>query len=448
MESCAAVGSREERAWLFSGQGPLPATPPETAWDRSIVAPSRLAAWWPWTHWLRRIQAVIQRLKATCPPLSTFYFLFVIFVLSTIFYCHRRLALVPDPWASSALVVLAPRNLPQEGMFTINAKGRLGNQMGEYATLFALARMNGKPAFIPASMHSTLAPIFRISLPVLHSDTDRKIPWHNYHLNDWMEERHRHIPGRYVRLTGYPCSWTFYHHLRSEILQEFTLHDHVREEAQTFLRGLRVNGGQPSTFVGVHVRRGDYVRVMPNVWKGVVADRGYLEQALDRFRARYRSPVFVVTSDDMAWCRKSISISRGDVSFAGNGLQGSPARDIALLMQCNHTVITVGTFGIWAAYLTGGDTVYLANFTQPNSPFHMIFKPQAAYLPNWVGIAADLPQPSRGTSRASGSPAPVSPTSVFRSPCSPAPVPPAPVPPAPVPQLLFLQFLFLQFLFP
>lgn len=28
-------------------QGPLPAMPPETAWDRSTAAPSRLAARWP-----------------------------------------------------------------------------------------------------------------------------------------------------------------------------------------------------------------------------------------------------------------------------------------------------------------------------------------------------------------------------------------------------------------
>ncbi|XP_008843221.1 galactoside 2-alpha-L-fucosyltransferase 2-like [Nannospalax galili] len=277
-------------------------------------------------------------------------------------------------------------------MFTINAIGRLGNQMGQYATLFALARMNGRPAFIPESMHSTLAPIFRISLPVLHSSTDRQIPWQNYHLNDWMEERYHHIPGRYVRLTGYPCSWTFYHHLRPEILQEFSLHDHVREEAQAFLRGLRVNGSRPRTFVGVHVRRGDYVHVMPKVWKGVVADRGYLEQALDRFRARHQSPVFVVTSNGMAWCRENINASKGDVAFAGNGLQGSPSKDFALLLQCNHSIITVGTFGIWAAYLTGGETIYLANFTQSNSPFNMVFKPQAAFLPEWVGIAANLKQ--------------------------------------------------------
>ncbi|ERE69697.1 galactoside 2-alpha-L-fucosyltransferase 3-like protein [Cricetulus griseus] len=325
------------------------------------------------------------------------HFLVFVFVTSTIVHVrhrHRIVKIQPplETHIGEPAITQMPGSGQLQGMFTINSIGRLGNQMGEYATLFALARMNGRPAFIPESMHSALAPIFRISLPVLHHDTDRKIPWQNYHLNDWMEERHRHIPGRYVRLTGYPCSWTFYHHLRPEILQEFTLHDHVREEAQAFLRGLRVNGSQPSTFVGVHVRRGDYVHVMPNVWKGVVADRGYLEQALDMFRARYRSPVFVVTSNGMAWCKENINASRGDVVFAGNGIQGSPARDMSLLLQCNHTIITVGTFGIWAAYLTGGDTVYLANFTQPSSPFNMIFKPQAAYLPNWVGIAADLGQ--------------------------------------------------------
>jgi galactoside 2-L-fucosyltransferase 1/2 len=320
------------------------------------------------------------------------HFILFVFTASTIFHLQQRLGKTQLTWEGQTPVALGPLPATEshqlEGMFTINAIGRLGNQMGEYATLYALAKMNGRPA----QMHDTLAPIFRITLPVLHSTTARGIPWQNYHLNDWMEERYRHIRGRYVRLTGYPCSWTFYHHLRPQILQEFSLHEHVREEAQAFLRGLRVNGSRPGTFVGVHVRRGDYVRVMPQVWKGVVADRGYLEQALDRFRARYHSPVFVVTSDGMAWCRENIDASRGDVVFAGSGLQGSPRKDFALLVQCNHSVITVGTFGIWAAYLAGGDTVYLANFTLPGSPFQDVFKPQAAFLPHWVGIAADLGQ--------------------------------------------------------
>lgn len=289
----------------------------------------------------------------------------------------------------SAMTENATSPLPR-GIWTINAVGRLGNQMGQYATLYALAKVNGRLAFIPAQMHRMLARIFRITLPGLQGTTERRISWQNYHLNDWMEERYRHIPGEYVRLTGYPCSWTFYHHLRDEILQEFTLHDHVREEAQNFLQGLQVNGSRPGTYVGVHVRRGDYVHVMAKVWKGVVADRQYLEQALDWFRARYSSPIFVVSSNDMAWCWQNIDASRGDVVFAGDGIERSPAKDFALLMQCNHTIMTIGTFGIWAAYLTGGETIYLANYTLPDSPFLKIFKPEAAFLPEWIGINADL----------------------------------------------------------
>ncbi|XP_058901364.1 galactoside alpha-(1,2)-fucosyltransferase 2 isoform X1 [Kogia breviceps] len=324
-------------------------------------------------------------------------FIFFVFMASTVFHLQQRLAKIQPTWESQTPKPAAkespssPQRSPQlKGMWTINAIGRLGNQMGEYATLYALAKMNGRPAFIPPQMHSTLAPIFRITLPVLHDATASRIPWQNYPLNDWMEDRYRHIAGEYVRLTGYPCSWTFYHHLRAEILREFTLHDHVREEAQDFLRALRVNGSRPGTYIGVHVRRGDYVRVMPNVWKGVVADRRYLQQALDWFRARYPSPVFVVTSNGMAWCRENIEASRGDVVFAGNGIEGSPAKDFALLTQCNHTIMTIGTFGIWAAYLAGGETVYLANYTLPDSPFLKVFKPEAAFLPEWIGIAADL----------------------------------------------------------
>ncbi|KAM4801385.1 galactoside alpha-(1,2)-fucosyltransferase 2-like [Urocitellus parryii] len=317
-----------------------------------------------------------------------------VFVASAIFHLQQRLARLQPPGEVQTPAPQPMRERPTaqqlQGMWTINAVGRLGNQMGQYATLYALAQLNGRPAYIPAQMHSTLAPIFRITLPVLPSATARSVPWRNYHLNDWMEEQYRHIPGRYVRLTGYPCSWTFYHHLRQEILREFSLHEHVRQEAQRFLRGLRVNGSRPSTFVGVHVRRGDYIRVMPQVWKGVLADRGYLEQAMRRFRERFRSPVFVVTSNGMAWCRQNIDASRGDVVFAGNGLEGSPAKDFALLTQCNHTIMTIGTFGIWAAYLAGGETIYLANYTLPDSPFLKVFKPEAAFLPEWTGIAADL----------------------------------------------------------
>eukprot|EP00062_Callorhinchus_milii_P015963 gi/632966773/ref/XP_007899607.1/ PREDICTED: galactoside 2-alpha-L-fucosyltransferase 2-like [Callorhinchus milii] len=280
--------------------------------------------------------------------------------------------------------------IASKGFWTINSKGRLGNQMGEYATLYALAKLNGKQAYIPQAMANYLSPIFRINLPTLHESMRNKVHWKNYHLNDWMEQRYCYVPGDYVKLTGYPCSWTFYHHIREEILREFTFHDYIIKEANKFLRSIS-KGKANVTYVAVHVRRGDYVRIMSKTWKlGVVADKGYLEKAMSYFRKKYSNVVFVVTSEGMDWCKDNIDASKGDVHFSGDEQSSSPARDFSLLAHCNHTIMTIGTFGIWAAYLAGGETIYLSNFTLPESPFLKVFKYEAAFLPEWIGIPADL----------------------------------------------------------
>uniref|UniRef100_A0A8C5QXE6 L-Fucosyltransferase n=1 Tax=Leptobrachium leishanense TaxID=445787 RepID=A0A8C5QXE6_9ANUR len=277
----------------------------------------------------------------------------------------------------------------RRGMWTFSSIGRLGNQMGQYATLYALAKRNGYQAYILPNMHRELSNIFRINLPVLHQKVADRIQWKHYSLNDWMSPEYNNISGQYVKLTGYPCSWTFYHHIRDEILQEFSFHDFIVEESNAFLRRVK-EGRQNVTFVGVHVRRGDYVYVMPNIWKGVVADKGYLKNAMDYFRYKYQIPVFVVASNDMDWCKENIDNSLGDVYFAGDGQEGSPGKDFALLAHCNHTIMTIGTFGVWLGYLVGGETIYLTNYTLPDSPFLKVFKYEAAFLPEWIGIPADL----------------------------------------------------------
>ncbi|XP_053307497.1 galactoside alpha-(1,2)-fucosyltransferase 2-like [Spea bombifrons] len=275
------------------------------------------------------------------------------------------------------------------GIWTINAVGRLGNLMGEYATLYALAKLNGHQAYVSPEMYAQLSAIFKVRLPVIPQDVADQIQWKHYGLHDWMSEEYKHIKGEFVKLTGYPCSWTFYHHIRDEILKEFAFHDFVVEESNTYLSKVR-GDRKDVTFVGVHVRRGDYVHVMPNAWKGVVADKGYLQKAMDYFRNKYENPLFVVTSNGMDWCKENIDSSLGDVHFAGDGKEGSPGRDFALLAHCNHTIMTIGTFGVWAGYLAGGETIYLSNYTLPDSPFLDVFKYEAAFLPEWIGIPADL----------------------------------------------------------
>ncbi|XP_059842821.1 galactoside alpha-(1,2)-fucosyltransferase 2-like [Hypanus sabinus] len=274
-------------------------------------------------------------------------------------------------------------------MWTILPIGRLGNQMGQYATLFALARLNKRQAYISPAMAKSLSQNFKITLPTLQEEVKQKITWKTYYLSDWMKDKYKDISGDYINFVGYPSSWTFYHHIQHEILREFSFHEFITEEVNLYLRNITASR-QNVTYIGVHVRRGDYVNVMPKVWKGVIGDKIYLEQAMSYFRNKYKNAFFVVVSNGIDWCRANIDVSKGDVYFSGDGNESSPYWDFAILAHCNHTIMTIGTFGFWGAYLAGGDTVYLTNFTLPNSPFLKVFKYEAAYRPEWIGIPADL----------------------------------------------------------
>lgn len=103
------------------------------------------------------------------------------------------------------------------GTWTIYPNGRLGNQMGQYATLLALAQLNGRQAFIQPAMHATLAPVFRITLPVLAPEVNSRTPWWELELHDWMLEQYAQLKEPWLKLSSFPCSWTFFHHLREQI---------------------------------------------------------------------------------------------------------------------------------------------------------------------------------------------------------------------------------------
>ncbi|XP_075046949.1 galactoside alpha-(1,2)-fucosyltransferase 2-like [Mixophyes fleayi] len=312
----------------------------------------------------------------------------MVFTLSFLYYTRRK---------EKSPLVLDIDYYDNTSIWTSQPSARLGNKMGEYATLYALAKLNHRRAYVLPKMYNELSNIFNIKLPVIAQEVADGIKWKRYNVHDWMSPEYSNISDQYVQLGGTPCSWTFYHHLREEILREFTIREPLKQQANKYLSNLR-GDRKHVTFVGVHVRRGDYVTVMPKKWKGVIADKRYLKTAMDYFRNKYENPLFVVTSNGMDWCKENINNSLGDVHFAGDGQEHSPARDFSLLAHCNHTIMTVGTFGYWAGYLTGGETIYLTNFTLPDSPFLKVFKYEAAFLPEWIGIPADL-SPLLGTQK-------------------------------------------------
>jgi len=157
-----------------------------------------------------------------------------------------------------------------------------------------------------------------------------------------------------------------------------------------------------AVYIGVHIRRGD-MAIDP---KYTVADAGYFRRAVHLVMTKFpgRQLVFVVCTDDFRWSKGNFpdAVSRGMID-RGNHSDGDVTNskrkavvvfsrnhvdreDLAILSACNHTIMTVGTFGWWAAYLAGGLTIYYRKFPAENFELYQKFSREDHFLPEWIGL--------------------------------------------------------------
>ena len=83
-------------------------------------------------------------------------------------------------------------------------------------------------------------------------------------------------------------------------------------------------------------------------------------------REEYDNVAFIYASDDMEWGYKNLKEIK-DLYLLGAGQNldekdqkevvdpDAAAYDFALLVNCNHTIVTRGTYTMWIAMLAGGE---------------------------------------------------------------------------------------------
>jgi galactoside 2-L-fucosyltransferase 1/2 len=125
------------------------------------------------------------------------------------------------------------------------------------------------------------------------------------------------------------------------------------------------------TYVGVHVRRTDYIEYLKIKYNVSPVTPDYFVRQMNVFRNKYQPVLFVVVSDDPKWCERELRGS--DVVVMKTE---SPAQDLAIMAACNHSIIDYGSYGVWGAILSGGDT-FVYNLTN-TAAFKL-----ASRVPNW-----------------------------------------------------------------
>ena len=281
---------------------------------------------------------------------------------------------------------------------TIEFVGGLGNQLFQYTALYGVAKANGLKPVISSQVKLTKM------FPYLKAKQVGE-PHPGAHWDKFRELKAMAFDGRTfslnfmknINLLGFFQSWRYFDHVRADVRQQFTFPSDAVDQVQVVLREAlaaandkffndRDVDSKPPQLVGIHVRRGDLLND-DSIKKGyVTAAESYISVAMDYFIKKFTNVIFIVCTDDMEWSKKHVVRKGSNPVIFSPFSHNYPAIDLCLLSQCNHTIMTVGTFGWWAAWLAGGETVYYKKFPKPWSQVAEEFRQTDYFLPQWYGI--------------------------------------------------------------
>lgn len=260
---------------------------------------------------------------------------------------------------------------PKKPIVTVRQIGRLGNQMWEYISVWAVAKVTGHEPYIPGCLIQALEKVFQnITVPPLSCIVNCTLETYpvqgkvdNLTLLDGNI-----LLRNYVQLPEYVVP------LLNDVKQIFRFKEHFVKESQRLLQKAS-NGAKNVVYVGVHVRRTDYSEYLKRKYNASLVKSEFFLRQMNYFRNKYKSIMFVVMSDEPKWCEDELP--GDDVVVMRNN---SPEQDLAIMAACNHSIIDYGTYGVWGAILAGGDTfVY-------DLKWDLAVK-MASLLPNWHIVA-------------------------------------------------------------
>ncbi len=293
-------------------------------------------------------------------------------------------------------------------MIAVKIQGRLGNQLFQYATAYALARKNNTYVvldfldydyfvkdssgnsikarilfldeyniiaqygclLIPSQtyyrrVHALLSLIRKMNVPMKVALFLKRYltriyclkTFNNHHVkygysDEYVQSLFR--LGNNVYLDGWFQCHTFFEEYRSDILSQCTLRNPLGSYSLEYEKIIL----SKKQSVGVHIRRTDVVTI------GNLVGIDYYLAAIHIMQKKLPHPHYFFFSDDPAWVKRQAH-RFSHIPFTimdGNSLEKG-YEDLYLLSKCKHQIIASSTFSWWGAWLnTHRDKIVILPF--------------------------------------------------------------------------------------
>ena len=193
-------------------------------------------------------------------------------------------------------------------------------------------------------------------------------------------------------LKSFFWSWRYFKKYENDIRKEFSFQPEIMVKAKAILElqtkdNIQRNGHERTTLVGVHVRRGDSVLASLQRLGRVQPPLTFYYKAMDYYKQICgENTLFVYCSDGIKWVKTNLRNVTANYNMVFMDTRNSWAVDMAILTLCDHSVVSSGTFGWWAAYLTGGTVIHYKDIAREGSEIRSWYSNNVDdYLyPGWI----------------------------------------------------------------
>jgi hypothetical protein len=281
----------------------------------------------------------------------------------------------------------------------VQSRGGLGNQMFLFALGMQLSSSFECPLVLDSAWHARHADrpfeLNSFRLPATTSVVERSYAWDLAQrllarfpvtlqpalerITGVINERSAYFDPRILAygpgytFRGYFQSWKYFEDVGAQVKEVLTS---LVMPSNWFITMNEVLSGLGS-WIGVHIRRGDYTTPTAMRHHGLVGS-SYYEQAIALVHQEYGPLPVIAFSDDVRLAKLVMPTLHSPITWIDSSLGGSSAEHLQLLAKATHLVTANSSFSWWSAWL--GD-----------HSGRMVIAPTPWFVSNAVGSADLLP---------------------------------------------------------